>query len=449
MRLRRHLPSLGAVLLLTLSPACSHDEPEEIPEDRSSYTVVESVFYTPDEFAGYAYNAENLTIESLSQLYAIIRTYLRWNNALLDGKMREKAGSAGSWGYHKYILNYRSIDAAGDPVALSELVIIPEGVGWTYHPDQVVLSNHYTHFSDAERPTGLVGELLCGIVTTGAAYICPDLEGYGSSVTHPHPFMNHDLIGRQSVDGLLAALDLFEKEGLTPSQDFRLYNAGYSQGGSNALAVHREIETRCTEEQRGRIHLVASYCGGGAYSPLMTMQYYLGQETLVYPCILILSINSMIYSYPDLLGSWTIEDFVTPEFRESGLLGDILGKQLNSEVLSGMIYEKTANRLSRILAADLYDADSPKRIALEAAFGRCELTEGWTPRQPVRLYHATGDGYVPYSNATLALSALGGNGTVTLETLKLSDDSVFGLGLDPHLTQGGLFVAKLLMSGFE
>jgi len=41
----------------------------------------------------------------------------------------------------------------------------------------------------------------------------------------------------------------------------------------------------------------------------------------------------------------------------------------------------------------------------------------WAPRAPTRLYHCTGDVYVPYANAVLALQSYTNNGACCVELI--------------------------------
>lgn len=430
----------------TLLSGCSKESREANEAETPSSEVVHSDFYTPDDFARYAYPLERVSIEGEEILLELLKRTVLSNNASLDRRMHREGDSL-AWGYRTFVLNYRSTDADGLPVMLSELVITPDGETWRFHPDKIVVGNHYSILTDRERPTGPLSDPMTGVASRGAAFICPDLEGYGASADRPHPYLIHDVVARQTVDGILAALDLLEQTGNTPQEDFRLFNVGYSLGGSYALAVHRYIETCCTASVRKKIHLSATRCGGGSYSPQHTFEWLLGQETFYYCAVLPVQLNALLRCNPDLLGQWELKDFFSEAFLKSGVVEKALSKQYTSVELIPIVREATGNRIREILAPEVLDPDSPIRSALDKALSRSDLSApGWAPIQPVYMYHAVNDDYCPYNNAERCRIAYSGS---NFHLYPLPMDASFSALINPHLIGGALFYLQLLLTDFR
>ena len=428
----------AACLLLS----CGKSERAELPGAPGSYNIVDSEDLTPGAFADYAYDGSDPTWGKFYQKYlSSLNAAIKAKNLVLGATMAVEAGRAGAeWGYRKYIINYNSVDAQGNPVKLSEVVIVPIGMGWNHRPSKIFLCSHYTIFADYERSTGEFADYLTGTAASDAVFICPDQEGYGASADHTHPCLANMQIARQLVDGTFAALKLLEDEGIKMKKDFRLYSGGYSLGGSYALAVHKYIETVCTPEEQERLHLEASYCGGGPYSPLYTFQWYTEQETVYYTCVLPMLIDGMVYSFPKYFDGIRPEDYFTREFLDAGVLEMVRSKEYSSAYLRPYIKEKVGDRVDAILSEEALTPGSTIRAALEKALAECDLTEGWAPVKPVILYHTEADQYVPYENAELAVKGLA-SGNIKLKKLpSVMPD-------DPHNGGGVIYYLKYIIGG--
>lgn len=436
---RRALCLITAACLLL---SCGKSERAELLDAPGAYTIVDSELMTPGGFADYAYDGSDPTWGKFYQVYLnSLNAALKVKNLLLGAAMAVEAGHSGAdWGYRKYIINYTSTDAQGKPVKLSEVVIVPTGIGWNHRPSKIFLCSHYTIFADYERSTGEFADYLTGTAASDAVFICPDQEGYGASVDHIHPCLANMQIARQLVDGTFAALKLLEDEGIKMKKDFRLYNGGYSLGASYALAVHKYIETVCTPEEREQLHLEASYCGGGPYSPLYTFQWYTEQETVYYTCVLPMLIDGMVYSYPEFFDGIRTEDYFTQEFLDAGVLEMVRSKEYSSAYLRPYIKEKVGDRVDAILSEEALTPGSTIRAALEKALAECDLTEGWAPVRPVILYHTENDQYVPYENAELAVKGLVPGNIKLKKLLNVMPD-------DPHNGGGVIYYLKYIIGG--
>ena len=437
----RYLIYIAAACLLL---SCGKSERPEVPGAPGSYTIVCSEELTPGGFADYAYDDSDTAWGKFHQRFmGALNAIVKAKNMILGSSMAVEAGHPGAnWGYRKYIINYSTADAQGKPVKLSEVVFVPIGKDWNHKPSKVFLCSHYTIFADYERPTGEFPEYLIGTAASDAVFICSDLEGYGITADRPHPCLANMQIARQIVDGAFAALNLLEDEGIQLKKNFHLYGGGYSLGGAYALAVHKYIETVCTPEEQARLHLEATYCGGGPYSPLCSFQWYIKQESVYYTCILPLLIEGMVYSFPECFKGIKTEDYFTREFIDAGILDMVRNKQYSSSYLRPYILEKVGDRVDGIVSQEALTPGSRIRTALETALAECNVSEGWSPVKPVVLYHSEEDQYVPFENAKLALEGLSEGNVKLVKLPNLHPD-------DPHIGGGIIYYLKNIISGLE
>lgn len=431
-------------LMLLLAAACSPRRDVEVEHAAPPrYLIRTSVLYTPGDFADYAYHEiPESWGESYTPVMEALNLLVRQRNKYLSKVMSVKAGKEDApWGYRKYVLHYASADALGRPLTLSEVVVVPVGIGWDFHPEKVFLSSHITLFADTQRPTGPHPDFLTGMASAGAVFICPDLQGFGASADRIHPFLCHPVLARQTLDGVFAALEMLADEGIVLPEHFKLYNGGYSEGGSIALAVHRLIENGCSRQQRERLHLARSYCYSGAYSPLETFHWYMEQAQVYYVCALPLLVDAMTASFPYLMRGIRTQDYFSPKFLDAGILEMVRSKQYGQDEIMGRIREEVGSRTEDLLSEAALNPESPQVKAFERALAACELTKGWAPESPVQLCHARGDDYVPFVNARLALDGLG-EGNVHFTELP-------DLYPSPHVGGALVYFLKMLLAGME
>ena len=425
-----------------LFSACSKADRDGVPQ--KSYTLTEIYQYTPDEFAGHVFNPENpIWAGQEPWMVSAMQALVRAKNTSLDEKMaREAAGAESGWGYRKFVLEYQSKDAQGKSITLSEVVALPVGIGRDHHPDKILLNSHYTLYADEERPSGPYADIMMAATSSDAVFICPDLEGYGASADRVHPYLAHEVAARQSIDGVLAALQLLEDQGIRLEEDYRLFNVGYSQGASNALAIHRYIENRCSRKEQERIRLEKSICCAGAYAPKETLLWYAQQEQALFPSAFPLIVEGMLRAHPSTMAGLSAEDFFTQEFIDAGIFDFIHKKTVGGLALHSFIHENVGWAITDILSEEVLTPGTKARTALEKALAEEDLTQGWKPVQPVQLYHATDDQYVPFLNATLAMLGLGtGN-------IRLSYIPPFA-GSQAHLLTGLVYYSRLIIGELE
>ena len=334
------------------------------------------------------------------------------------GAMTRTATPEIPWAYRYIDFNYESIDEQGKPVTLSARVCWGKDIiGEEISPKYMLLCPHSTIASDSEAPTknaSLENAMLQG----DRLLIMPDYLGYGASKDRVHPYINHDLCTRNSIDALKAGYKVFADMGkVAMHPDWRLYVAGCSQGGANALAIHKWLDTHLDFAQRWRFEY--SYCACGPYSPVVTFQEYFKQEKLDYPIVLPLTLKAMFAAYPEILGKWKEEDFYSEAYLKHKSVVDymISSKEYASGPINKEIFKIFPHKgeagikdgeqiwLTDILNPEVINPESAMSKALFECLDKNDLTKGWKPVHPIHLYHGKNDTYVGFANSEAVMAA--------------------------------------------
>ena len=348
-------------------------------------------------------------------------------------------------GYRKINYLYNSVDHLGNSVKLSSTLYWNRyKVGDEWHdvaPDNICLIEHFTITSDAECPTRSfqVEPHLAG----NALVVMPDYLGYGYTADKFHPYLNQSVAAVNSLDALDAAYGICRDytQGLLDG-DWTMCVIGASQGGSNALAVHKYLDTHPALADKW--NFTHSNCAAGAYSPARTFATYMQWEMLEYPVVLPLVLKSMIVSNPDIMSQWSEEQFYSAEYLKIKPQVDAMlqGKMHTTSEINAVFFEHFATpdapsrvNIKDILSAQAQDSDSDMSKALFQAFDRNDLTKGWIPKRPVKLYHSKGDRVVPFENAMDALSAFG-----TMATLQTTEN-------DGHVASCAMWMFSIFLLG--
>ena len=362
------------------------------------------------------------------------------------GATTRTATPKATWGYRYIDFNYESIDEQGKPVTLSARVCWGMDImGKEISPKYMVLCPHSTIAADYETPTrnaSLENALLQG----DRLLIMPDYLGYGASKDRVHPYINHDLCTRNSIDALKAGYKVFADMSKVPMHpDWRLYVSGCSQGGANALAIHKWLDTHLDFAQRWRFEY--SYCACGPYSPVITFQEYFKQQKLDYPVVLPLTLKAMFAAYPEILGQWKEEDFYSETYLKYKSVIDcmISSKEYTANAINKEIFKIFPHKgeaginggqqiwLTDILNPEVANAESAMSKALFECLAKNDLTKGWHPVHPIRLYHGKGDTIVSFANSEAVMAAF-----PDMATLDISME-----GTDGHLFTCAKWLAQV------
>lgn len=376
-----------------------------------------------------------------------------------------------------YSFNYPTINTAGESIVLSSALVAwtPDDRQESDSIESIHIYSHATIGSDEERPTstGLSKEQIMlqtlprrnytdVIDKTVAEYvgrciiIAPDYEGYGVTKDLPHPYLSQRLTAQQVLDAVHYGLELYRKElaeeaadsPLLPiKSDWRMFGLGYSQGAAVTLALQRLIEEEDLSEQ---LHFYGSICGDGPYDLIETMQYYFeddgtsyGVETehrkgiCTYPVVVPLIIKGMCSTHP-AMAQYSIEDYLSQQLLDTGVLNWIDSKEYTTGEMSSMWYDQLQEGLDTqdrhyspeqmaemfspkdgkvwghldkmftpVTFAYLNNADKMSVIpnvpvdaqqALHRALADNSVTTGWEPRHRIQFYHSRADMVVPFGN---------------------------------------------------
>ena len=252
-----------------------------------------------------------------------------------------EAGEDGKsvWSMYKWVtLNYRCITADGSMKDLSELVVWPYRWGSDRTPSQLMIGCHSTISSDEQRPTNFskmssAGEinmlaLFASVLSQNALVIVPDYEGYGSTVTSPHPYLNRELTAEQVVTGAKAGLSYFEGEVMKMADNWSGAVIGYSQGGAVAASVLRY----CQQKGDNSLRVKGAVCGDGPYDPVGTLKRYIAMDKLYMPIAPTLMLKGAIDTDPEMKAAGCeYLDFVTDKFYKTGIFEMIAAKQASTD----------------------------------------------------------------------------------------------------------------------
>ena len=411
------------LLLLVLAScftfsACSDDDdvidPIEVEEEgtvefaEGDSAIISAEQLCDEIFGPEGSNADEDKAELREQFMAKV-------HAIEDSLNTVKGANGITMGFQWWKYTYKSKDQYGKDIWLSAKVMWGKYwfFGWNdLDPNNIYLWEHYTILSDAECPTRDDSQLEMTCLGDNLV-VMPDYIGYGNTRDKLHPYLNHEVCAINSIDAMVAGYEMFQKHkesGTSMEDDWRMYVLGCSQGASNALAVHKYLDTHAELASKWRFDY--SYCCAGPYSPTLTMDYYYSTSSLTYPVIIPIVIKSMLDSYPDILGKWKEEDFYSEKYLKiksdmDKLIADkeTESKPLIQKMKDLMGLEKIS--VNDLLSKDALDKSSEMTKALYKCLEKNDLTTGWTPSHLIKLYHGPNDDIVPYTNAQAVVNAFG------------------------------------------
>lgn len=440
---------LIAVIALTgmTFSSCSNDDDEEndspnVTETLDNivkdvkYTITDEDELTPEELAEEVLgpvgaNSDDDEIEQVRQ------AFLNKQKQLAEKKAAELGANGLSLKYKSVNFKYSSVDEQGNEIQLSARVYwgtVP--FYGALDPDYIVLCPHFTIGSNAECPTEKhTYEAMA--INGDNLLIMPDYKGFGNTRKMVQPYINHELCAINSIDALKAGYKVFTDESKAKMEkNWKLYVIGASQGGGNALAIHKWFDTHLDVANQWRFEY--SYCCAGPHNPALTFQKYFEQEKHPYPCVFPFTIKAMMAAYPEILGKWSEEDFYSKDYVENhkSLMDEMVAsKEFNCNKINAKFFEWYPHKgekdikggkeiwLTDILSPEVLDTNSEIYKALFECLEKNNLTKGWTPVHKIKLYHGKTDEIVPYANSEAVKEAFP-------DMVQLSTS---GLGTDGHI----------------
>ena len=315
--------------------------------------------------------------------------------------------SLGSRAVKHIVYEYPSTDADGQEVTVSGIIMIPSDVlDGTQPCDGVVMYNHYTIGSPSDAPSvggaGLdpVSIALASPLKPNYVIVASDYIGFGSSIDHNLSYICGDTNARNSLDGLLAARQLFEDRQV-PQGKF-LFNLGYSQGGTESMYAARLTDT---EFKYKDIRFDKTFSGGGALDFEKIFSIYIENddcEDLADVVLMITSVNEnyhlgipydVIFKEP--IASKALEYFQT---KDKGVVAAV-----------GLM---SMNKVSQVLQPEFMDFESEPAKKFMAKLKEISITNGWTPDVTKQYYlaHSRHDNYVPIQSGRGMITWMKENG---------------------------------------
>ena len=431
----KYLPFLAlfaAIGLFATSCSKETDEPEpqqpEINLDEQVENVEFEVFADTVFTIGQLSEALlNINVAGYEAQLEMGRTYFLKTKQDFAKRIAAESGADGSelmW--RSVCFNYWSTDEQGKDVKLSARAYWPCLDDRDLNPANILLCPHYTITRNAECPTQ-TNTFEAMFLCSDNLLILPDYIGFGTAADRVQPYVNHNVGAQNCIDALTAGYKVFRaKTEANVSDKFKLCVVGASQGAGNALAVHKWLDTH--PDFADTWHFAYSFCCAGPYSPTVTFEEYFGQELIVNPCVIPLTLKSMLAAYPSILGRWTEDDFYSDDYvqnTKTTIDQMIASKEYSVGAINNAFFDHYSTegqsvngvKLTDILSADALNRDSELCKALFNCLADNDLTRSWTPVRPIYLTHDRTDNVVPFANAEAVTAAFSGKANLTATNL--------------------------------
>jgi len=265
----------------------------------------------------------------------------------------------------------------------------------------IILVSHFTIGANYECPSETF-PLEAVLATKGYAVFMADYIGFGITADRIHPYLHKESSARSVVDMALAALPYLEHIGRSPESD-EVFLCGYSQGGSNTLAVMDFIQ----ENYHRLFPITKTYAGGGPYDLAATFDKSMELGVTGIPCAIPMIVQGA--NEGEKLGL-QMEDFFKPHLLKN-YDEWINSKKYTVKQINQLI---NSNDLREIMTDEARDKHSPETALLyKALLTNSTLT--FRPYAPVFLFHSRQDQTVPFINAQKAERLFKGIADVTTD----------------------------------
>lgn len=337
--------------------------------------------------------------------------------------------------------DYSSTDLHNQPVQMSSLMLVMLD-GGKLKGDHLWLENRATQSSDSNVPTHMwnIGEVH---VLRHGVLVSPDLMGMGTSIGRPVCYLCGKLAARCTVDAVIAAQLILSQHYHLTEAPLPVLNSGHSQGGFDALAVHRYMETTANDEEKRLFPLERSWCASGPYAPDVVNEVVCNRDKYLYGAYSVLNVMSHLNYHPECFApDIKIEDFLTEEGIRTGIVETIASRKVGNKDLVKIVVDALGTRLSK-----LFKSEACKRgEQLYDMVDRCAKAErqidGWSPALPISFYHLHADECVPVESMLEVKRLWGHLPNVTFEDDMTAIDEIPNrMG---HAYSGGVFHRRLL-----
>lgn len=408
---------------LIFSACNKNDDNKKSNENTIKCEIIDSATYTPDEFEDLLFgDAENVYdavfVEKARQQFVK-------DNKNLEDSLANVAGDNGfALAYTWVRYNYESVDAQNQKITLSATMAFPHWcftTGWSFVPDVTYYLSPNNLVLDCHWTQGLNDDVTTVSISTKPSFqltgkdvlvISPDYLGYGASQNTCHPYLNERLVAINNYDAIVAGLKILKNKYNTELED-DVWSAiiGYSQGGAVAMATamyFTELEEKGDKNLK-RWNFKKLLCGSGPYNPVLTMEKYFEKDSVYYPTVLPMTVMSMCYSYPEIMGD-SYEKYFKDALNNTDIYNRIISKKNALDWNNTYMAEKMTGKkdlpivCSSFLSEAATDKNSEEYKNLMECLEMNNLANPkyWPvlPKYKTIFFYTTDDEVVPYENTT-------------------------------------------------
>lgn len=458
--------------------SCESEEIDKTPTPESGTLVGTGSQAIETENPSFGFDMSGLsdsTKQTVDSIFGELSQYLKENargeSDELVGEEPENGKDAlinlwGNRGVRQKVINYTSVDGNGNPIEISAVLY------WPYskkpgtpniRPNDIVIYCHETMFSASEAPSAQKSNNFGNLAIDGNLVVIPDYIGFGETSDLNQTYLCQNLIARNCMDAILAAISAAgnaDMEVPALNNGYGTYILGYSQGGGNAFALTRYIETKATDDQRQKINLKRSFVGSGPYNPALTFECWLRDGKMTMPTLLAMVLQGFQAGYKKQLAGYDLKTYFSDAFLETGILDALANKTMSTMEVAGALAsvfpdsviessDKTFMsyyKLSAIMSDKAKDAASDCRQRLQACLEEeNQLADGWTPQHHISFFYTSGDDMVPCENTLTACEKYESSGMVSKHDCKINQHilaqiayMVYAVGLDGYKSDDGL-----------
>jgi len=244
-------------------------------------------------------------------------------------------------------------------------------------------TNTYKLNAPSVNPSDPLYTLMEMMASHGYVVVIPDYLGFGAAANMLHPYYDKVSTTDAVSDMILAAHELLNDNSVKAKSNGKHFLIGYSQGGWATLA---ELK-KCEDTYKGKIDVVATSCGAGAYDIPAMSDYVMAQQTYPGP----LYLPYFIYSK---ITAGDITQPLTTYFKEpyASTIPELFnGNYTNTEV-DDHLTDTIANLVTDELRLNLNT--SAEFASLRTAMTTNSI-QAWSTSSLLRFYHGTADQNVP------------------------------------------------------
>ena len=435
--MKKILALLAFVGLFTAS--CSNDDDDAVTGGETTQSALDKLVADAN-IQSETVSVDSFTVDEMAEvIFGPVsndeNTESARNKFLKQGHEKEDSINAveGTNGlaikYYSRKYYYWSHDENNNSIRLSGVIVY---AGWDFFGRHYNDANHiilvcpYTRTCNAEcaseamaKEGSYKGISELQLIGCDDLFIVPDGQGFGISSSYTQPYLNHNLQAQQLYDGMVAGYDKFRNEvGGEMESDWTLRVVGCSQGGGDAMAVHKYLDTN---NLSGTWRFEYSYPCVGPYDPAATFKKYMEDGFSTYPCVFPMVIKAMRNAFPDFANKYPEERFFNEKYNtmlKTNMDYHLKVKDLGSADVCGLffkslcttekddnavepVYDTTCDYiyLKNFLSEEILDTTSQMYQDLMECLEKQNLTTGWTPKTKTYLFCSKNDEIVPYVNS--------------------------------------------------